>query len=63
MAAAGTCGVQGPPLNADLTTTLLEGLRGRFATEGLPPLVRRDEDPLDYIELESYDAESAAEDQ
>ncbi|MFD8078785.1 SMI1/KNR4 family protein [Streptomyces sp. NPDC059718] len=54
---------QGPPLDIDLTKTLLEWLRGRFATEGLPPLGRRDEDPLDYIEFEPHDAEPAADDQ
>ncbi|MFI6063535.1 hypothetical protein [Streptomyces sp. NPDC051286] len=54
---------QGPPLNTNLTKTLLEWLRGRFATEDLPPLGRRDEDPLDYIEFEPYDAEPAADDQ
>ncbi|WP_189717510.1 SMI1/KNR4 family protein [Streptomyces phaeofaciens] len=53
---------QGPPLNTDLTKTLLEWLRGRFATEGLPPLGRRDEDPLDYIAFEPHDAAAAADD-
>jgi hypothetical protein len=54
---------QGRPLDTDLVTTLLEWLRGRFATEGLPPLGRRDEDPLDYMEFEPYDAKTAADDQ
>ncbi|MEU1543794.1 hypothetical protein ABZ461_38065 [Actinacidiphila glaucinigra] len=56
-------GDQGPPLDTDLTETLLEWLRGRFATEGLPPLGRRDENPLDYIGFEHYGAEPAADDQ
>lgn len=47
---------QGPPLDIGLTHTLLEWLRGRFTTEGLPPLGRRDEDPLDHIEFEPYRA-------
>lgn len=54
---------QGPPLNTDLTKTLLEWLRGRYATEGLPGLGRRDEDPLGYIEFEADDAEPAADEQ
>ncbi|MCQ4203163.1 hypothetical protein ACFW5W_02195 [Streptomyces sp. NPDC058783] len=53
---------QGPPLDTDLTTTLLEWLRGRFATEGLPLLGRRDENPLDYIDFEPYDAEPTPDD-
>jgi hypothetical protein len=50
---------QGPPLGAGLTDTLLDWLRGRFATEGLPRLVRPHEDPLDYIEFEPYATEPA----
>ncbi|MET9430896.1 MULTISPECIES: SMI1/KNR4 family protein [unclassified Streptomyces] len=43
---------QGPPLTGTLTGILLEWLRGRFRTEGLPGLGRPDEDPLDYIGFE-----------
>jgi hypothetical protein len=50
---------QGPPLGAGLTGTLLDWLRGRFATEGLPRLGRPHEDPLDYIEFEPYATEPA----
>ncbi|MFJ6858985.1 hypothetical protein [Streptomyces werraensis] len=53
---------QGPPFGTGLTATLLEWLRGRFATEGLPPLGRRDEDPLEYIGFEPYDVEPATDD-
>jgi hypothetical protein len=42
---------QGPPLTGTLTGLLLEWLRGRFSTEGLPPLGRPDEDPLEYIDF------------
>lgn len=43
---------QGPPLTGTLTDTLLEWLRGRFATEGLPSLGRV-KDPLDHIGFEA----------
>jgi hypothetical protein len=42
---------QGPPLTGTLTDILLEWLRGRFRTEGLPGLSRAD-DPLEYIGFE-----------
>ncbi|MBC9716142.1 SMI1/KNR4 family protein [Streptomyces sp. TRM66268-LWL] len=48
---------QGPPLESDLTETLLEWLRGRFTTEGLPWLGRSDECPLDYIGFEPFSGE------
>ncbi|MFW6691355.1 SMI1/KNR4 family protein [Streptomyces sp. MAR4 CNX-425] len=46
---------EGPPLRGrGLADTLLDWLRGGFATEGLPRLGRDDEDPLDYIGFEPY---------
>lgn len=47
---------QGPPLGANLTDTLLEWPRGRFATEGLPPLGRRDENPLGGVSTQHMEA-------
>ncbi|MGQ5264817.1 hypothetical protein ACTWLT_29100 [Micromonospora sp. ZYX-F-536] len=48
---------QGPPLPNNLTDTLLEWVRGRFATEGLPGLDALD-DPLAFIDFESWDDEA-----
>jgi hypothetical protein len=41
---------QGPPLPANLTDTLLEWLRGRFTTEGLPGDGQLD-DPLKFADF------------
>lgn len=48
---------QGPPLPHNLTDTLLEWLRGRFVTEGLPGLDELD-DPLEFIDFEPWDDEA-----
>jgi hypothetical protein len=45
---------QGSPLAGTLTEVLLEWLRGRLGTEGLPRLGRSDEDPLAYIDFEPF---------
>jgi hypothetical protein len=48
---------QGLSLPSNLTDTLLEWLRGRFATEGLPGLDKLD-DPLEFIDFEPWDDEA-----
>jgi hypothetical protein len=48
---------QGPPLPGNLIDTLLEWLRGRFVTEGLPGLDELD-DPLEFIDFEPWDDEA-----
>jgi hypothetical protein len=48
---------QGPPLASNLIDTLLEWLRGRFATEGLPGLDELD-DPLEFIDFKPWDDEA-----
>jgi hypothetical protein len=48
---------QGPPLPGNLTDTLLEWLRGRFASEGIPGLDKLD-DPLEFIDFEPWDDEA-----
>ncbi|GAA2440294.1 SMI1/KNR4 family protein [Streptomyces macrosporus] len=45
---------QGPPLSGNLTDTLLEWLRGRFGTAGLPRL-DVDDDPLRYARFEPWE--------
>jgi hypothetical protein len=47
---------QGPPLDTNLIDTLLEWLRGRFVTEGLPGLDELD-DPLEFIGFTPWDDE------
>ncbi|MGW5673555.1 SMI1/KNR4 family protein [Streptomyces sp. NPDC003860] len=47
---------QGPALrDGGLVDTLLEWLRGRLVTHGLPPLSRPHEDPLDHIGFEPFE--------
>lgn len=48
---------QGPPMPGNLTETLLEWLRGRFTTEGLPGYDELD-DPLEFIDFTPWDGES-----
>jgi hypothetical protein len=48
---------QGPPLDDDLTTTLVEWVRGRISVHGLPGLDPLD-DPLEFADFEPWDDEA-----